>query len=138
MLLERFDEIKAAVSNPVNATMYPYTDPAVQDLMKIGMWINVEDVRNIRIMARMLGNANIKFSELLLHQAMDMDKIIEQLIVMQTSMRIYSLLSDNPAVKDYVTICEEGMKKNIEWLTEIKERKDAGERWSDPESPLQY
>ncbi len=129
-VFERFNDIKAAVSNAINTSTYPYSDPEVQCLMKIGIKMTDDEINNMRTAARALGNVNMKFSEYLLHKDVDLDSKIEKLTTHGVFIRIFSPLCTNPATRrDYLKINEEGMRSNIEWLAGIKQRKDAGASW---------
>ncbi len=121
-VVERFDEIQAAIANPSDTTMYPYSDPEVQDFMKASMWVDDGNVRKIKALSRALANENMKLSEFLLSRDVDLDMIIYQLMVMKESMRLCCFLCENPAMIEHATINTVGITRHIEWFENIKQR----------------
>lgn len=128
-VFERFEDVKAAVNDPANATVYPYSDPEVQEYMKNGMAMKVIDIGIMKEAARALGNENMKLSKLLLHKNADLNSIIFHLTLTKISANIYPKLGTNPAMNEFMMISEEGLSKKIEWLQDLRQRKDAGASW---------
>lgn len=125
----RFDDIKAAIYDPANATIYPYCDPQVRRMIKAGLCKLESNLGNIRASARELGNENMKFSDYLLHKSVDVRMIIVQMMAMNREFITVGSQSFNPAVRCYMKINRENMRNSFEWITDLKQRKDAGAQW---------
>lgn len=138
-VIERLDDIKAAVCDPENIATYPYSDPHVQHLMRILMEAVEVDKAKTVMVRRYLGNEHMKPSEYLLRRDVDLDALIDQV---DATIRSYETdlasIAVTPAVRYYVGIVLEGMRRNREWLVDLKQTKDAEVQQTNRRSPLEY
>lgn len=125
----RIDDIKAAVYDPENAAIYPYCDPEVRHMIEAGLSKLEDNLFNIRACARALGNENMKFSEYLLHKSVDLDVVIADIVAIDASFSTSSNPSASHAMTCHMEIGRENMRNSLEWMINLKQRKDAGAQW---------
>ncbi len=136
-VFEKFEDIKAAINDPANS-VYPYSDPEVHSLIAIGAQAVENRIANTRVRARALGNENMRFSEYLLQSGINIDTLIDQLTIHHVSLDTYSEQSNNSAMKEYLSMNDEGLMRSILWLIQLQQRQNFGARTGYEKLPLEY
>ncbi len=129
-VMERIDEIKALLDDPAATDMYPYSDPFVEIRLRMGIYEVNGHKGGWKMLAKYNCNdKNIKYSKFLLHVSTSIDFQIKYITENYALGLNYYKQDTNPAMKEYIKIAQEGLEKNIQWLKEIKRRKEAGAGW---------
>ncbi len=129
-VMERLDEIKAAAHDLENIAMYLYSDSEVQKRLGSVLDLISGDLIAISKVAQAAGRSgSLKYSEYLLYEYTNLDAMVNYCTVMKKSHRDEYEKSTNPAMKKFLEISEERLVRNMQWLEELKHRKDAGESW---------
>lgn len=139
IVIERIEEIKAAVDDPACTAMYPYSDPTVVAVLRAEIWETGSHIDTKLSSARIsFNNENMNYSKYLLHVSTNIDDEIRYTKATQASLPVRYEQCINPAVEEYIKIAQEGMNMRVQWLEDLKRRKNAGESWVHEKSPLHY